>query len=182
MRALAIVMACGTLGAGVCNTASASVVLGQGIDGITPGEPASSVRHHLGLQHGGAPGREWRYDHGALRITFDRRRRVLLVGTLMASQKTPQGIHTVRYTNVGPGLAKAPQLGTGSTEAQLLETYPTVKCGPGPTIDGVTQQETRCQLLSRLHNRQVETTFTFYAGSSIAVHEVDEIFVGYTHE
>lgn len=88
----------------------------------------------------------------------------------------------MRYTNIGSGPAKTPQPGTGSTEAEVLQAYPTAKCGPGPAVDGVAQPETRCRLLSRLHNRAVETTFVFQIAGSATADEVAEIFVSYTHE
>jgi hypothetical protein len=88
----------------------------------------------------------------------------------------------MRYANIGPGPAKSPQPGTGSTKAEVLQAYPSAKCGPGPIIDGVTQPETRCRLLSRLHHRAVETTFVFQGAGSAIGDEVAEIFVSYTHE
>jgi hypothetical protein len=181
VRGIVSTVVAGAIVLSAATGASASITLGHGIDGVKLGEAASSLRRHLGPPHVVAPGREWSYS-GDLSITFDRHLRVLSVWTESASQKTARGIHTMRYTNIGSGPAKSPQPGTGSTKAEVLQAYPTTKCAPGPTIGGVTQPETRCRLLSRLHNRAVETTFVFQSAGSAIGDEVAEIFVSYTHE
>jgi hypothetical protein len=179
VRGIVSTVVAGAIVLSAATSASAAITLGQSIDGVKLGEAASSLRRHLGRPHLVAPGREWSYS-GDLSVTFDRNLplRVLSVWTESASQKTARGIHTMRYTNIGSGPAKSPQPGTGSTEAEVLQAYPAAKCGPGPT----TQPETRCRLLSRLHNRAVETTFVFQIADSAIADEVAEIFVSYTHE
>lgn len=145
-------------GSGLVPAASATVVIGQSIDGIKLGETQAQVQVQLGPPvykeevHGESV---WGFPttfEG--RITFDTTLQVKAMWTISKQQKTNKGI------------------GPGSSLAKLRKAYPQVKCATGP----FGPKSLFCTLKSKDNGRVVETAFPFYT-RALGIREVDINFV-----
>jgi hypothetical protein len=145
-------------GAGVLTSAaSASIVVGQSIDGVKLGETQAQVRAQLGKPSYTDPpdskgNSDWGYTKGLLgRVGFDSTLRVDAVWTASSKQQTSKGIHTARES----GKKTIP----GSSLSQVRKAYPNAKCVKGDTIGF--KWKFFCELKSRYLGRVVVTSFAF---------------------
>lgn len=135
--------------------ADATIIVGQGIDGVKLSESEAQVISTLGAPTYKMPGREgessWGYPKTLEgRIGFDSSMHVSGMWTLSKRQKTSKGI------------------GPGSSLAQVRKAYPKVKCSTGP----FGPKSLICILKSKLSGRVVETDFPFFT-RSMGAREVD---------
>jgi hypothetical protein len=138
----------------LATTASATIVVGQSIDGIKFGQSEAEVQQALGTPTCKMPegsSSSWCYPTGLMgRVGFDAGGQVSSIWTSSRAQKTNKGI------------------GPGSSLTKLRQVYPKAKCSTGH----LGPKSVVCVLKSTLGGKPVETSFPFVSRTA-GLREVD---------
>jgi hypothetical protein len=148
--------------------AQATIVIGQGIDGVTLGDTEAKVVKTIGppgfrehFEESSGDFTIWKYPKGfGGVITFNQRHRVV---TMWMAEKR-------QHTNTGISMNSSP--------AQVRRAYPRAQCklGAGPGA-GPGEESMACVVKSRYHGRTTETAFE-WRNKDKAMEEID---IGFVH-